>query len=91
MKVVFILRQKSTINIIKTVGDKCTNPLLLKFLCFSFRFPLYEFFVDEGNANNEHKVTLNKKQGNYPLRRPPKLIIPKIFTKQRWATVYGFM
>ena len=31
------------------------------------------------------------KQGNYSLRRPPKLIIPKIFTKQRWATVYGFM
>ena len=27
------------------------------------------------------------KQGNYSLRRPPKLIIPKIFTKQRWATV----
>ena len=31
------------------------------------------------------------KQGNYSLRRPPKLIIPKIFTKQRWATVYRFM
>ena len=30
-------------------------------------------------------------QGNYSLRRPPKLIIPKIFTKQRWATVYRFM
>ena len=30
-------------------------------------------------------------QGNYSLRRPPKLIIPKTFTKQRWATVYGFM
>ena len=31
------------------------------------------------------------KQGNYSLRRPPKLIIQKIFTKQRWATVYRFM
>ena len=26
------------------------------------------------------------KQGNYSLRRPPKLIIPQIFIEQRWAT-----
>ena len=31
------------------------------------------------------------KQGNYSLRRPPKLIIQKIFNKQKWATVYRFM
>ena len=31
------------------------------------------------------------KQGNYSLRRPPKLIIPQIFIEQRWATVYRFM
>ena len=30
-------------------------------------------------------------QGNYSLRRPPKLIIQKIFNKQKWATVYRFM
>merc|ERR1712004_380885 len=30
-------------------------------------------------------------QGNYSLRRPPKLIIPQIFIEQRWATVYKFM
>ena len=30
-------------------------------------------------------------QGNYSLRRPPKLIIPQIFIEQRWATVYRFM
>ena len=35
---------------------------------------------------------LNKyKQGNDSLRRPPKLIIQKIFNKQKWATVYRFM
>ena len=39
-----------------------------------------------------YKYQVNQvKQGNYSLRRPPKIIIPKIFTKQRWATVYGFM
>ena len=32
-----------------------------------------------------------EKQGNYSLRRPPKLIIPKIFIGQIWATVYRFM
>ena len=30
-------------------------------------------------------------QGNYSLRRPPKLIIPQIFIEQRWTTVYRFM
>ena len=30
-------------------------------------------------------------QGNYSLRRPPKLIIPQIFIEQRRATVYSFM
>ena len=30
-------------------------------------------------------------QGNYSLRRPPKLIIPQIFIEQIWANVYGFM
>ena len=39
----------------------------------------------------EAQVRKKEKQGNYSLRRPPKLIIPKIFTKQRWATVYRFM
>jgi len=34
---------------------------------------------------------LLKKQGNYSLRRPPKLIIPQIFIEQRWTTVYRFM
>ena len=33
----------------------------------------------------------NRKQGNYSLRRPPKLIIPQIFTEQRWATVIEFI
>ena len=33
----------------------------------------------------------DRKQGNYSLRRPPKLIIPQIFIEQRWATVYRFM
>ena len=32
-----------------------------------------------------------RKQGNYSLWRPPKLIIQKIFNKQKWATVYRFM
>ena len=31
------------------------------------------------------------KQGNYSLRRPPKLIIPQIFIEQRWATVIEFI
>ena len=30
----------------------------------------------------EAQVRKKEKQGNYSLRRPPKLIIPKIFTKQ---------
>ena len=30
-------------------------------------------------------------QGNYSLRRPPKLIIPQIFIEQRWATENRFM
>ena len=30
-------------------------------------------------------------QGNYSLRRPPKLIIPQIFIEQRWATGNRFM
>ena len=36
------------------------------------------------------EVLFNKftKQGNYSLRRPPKLIIPQIFIEQRWATIY---
>ena len=37
-----------------------------------------------------HKNTF-KKQGNYSLRRPPKLIIPQIFIEQRWATVIEFI
>ena len=49
-----------------------TNKSTNKFLCFSFRFPLYEFFVDEGNANNEHKVTLNKKQTDEQKKEPKK-------------------
>ena len=38
-------------------------------------------------------LTWEKKvqQGNYSLRRPPKLILPQIFIEQRWATVYSFM
>ena len=31
------------------------------------------------------------KQGNYSLRRPPKLIIPQTIIEQRWATVYRYM
>ena len=31
------------------------------------------------------------KQGNYSLRRPPKLIIPQAVIGQKWATVCGFM
>ena len=30
-------------------------------------------------------------QGNYSLRRPPKLTIPHMFIEQKWATVYRFM
>ena len=30
-------------------------------------------------------------QGDYSLRRPPKLIIPQIFIEQIWANVYEFM
>ena len=30
-------------------------------------------------------------QGNYSLRRPPKLTIPEAVIGQRWATVYRFM
>ena len=33
---------------------------------------------------------MHPEQGNYSLRRPPKLIIPQIFIEQRWATVYRF-
>ena len=29
------------------------------------------------------------KQGNYSLRRPPKLVIPQAVLGQRWATVYS--
>ena len=29
------------------------------------------------------------KQGNYSLRRPPKLVIPQAVIGQRWATVYS--
>ena len=39
------------------------------------------------------EVLFNKftKQGNYSLRRPPKLIIPQIFIEQRWATKYHWV
>ena len=40
---------------------------------------------------NRKEICRENKQGNYSLGRPPKLIIPKILTKQRWATVYRFM
>ena len=36
-------------------------------------------------------VKAKSKQGNYSLRRPPKLVIPKAVIGQRWATVYRFM
>ena len=38
-----------------------------------------------------YSVIVHLEQGNYSLRRPPKLIIQKIFNKQKWATVYRFM
>ena len=45
------------------------------------------------NAKNKSAKTYlqNIQQGNYSLRRPPKLIIPQIFIEQRRATVYSFM
>ena len=46
---------------------------------------------DIASPVRERRVSGRGEQGNYSLRRPPKLIIPKIFTKQRWATVYRFM
>ena len=36
-------------------------------------------------------LTHTHKQGNYSLRRPPKLIIQQIFIKQIWATVKRFI
>ena len=45
------------------------------------------------NASHTIKeVKVNKgssKQGNYSLRRPPKLVIPQAVIGQRWATVYS--
>ena len=40
---------------------------------------------------NLKKIWSKMKQGNYSLRRPPKLIIPQIFIEQRWATVIEFI
>ena len=37
------------------------------------------------------RAAKTQKQGNYSLRRPPKLIIPQIIIEQRWTTVYRFM
>ena len=42
-------------------------------------------------ATTRATTTQQQRQGNYSLRRPPKLIIQKIFNKQKWATVYRFM
>ena len=50
----------------------------------NFRWPNVSFHI---NINKGRVI----KQGNYSLRRPPKLIIPQIFIEQRWATVYRFM
>ena len=44
-----------------------------------------------GRTQGLTKGTHPLKQGNYSLRRPPKLIIPQIFIEQRWATVYRFI
>ena len=45
----------------------------------------------EKEKENSAGKYLTKEQGNFSLRRPPKLIIPQIFIEQRWATVYRFM
>ena len=57
------------------------------FLCT----PLDHFQLTFCLQSPVHCNIVKYKQGDYSLRRPPKLIIPKIFTKQRWATVYRFM
>ena len=40
-------------------------------------------------AERRAKVHTVFKQGNYSLRRPPKLVIPQAVIGQRWATVYS--
>merc|ERR1712209_256942 len=51
-------------------------------------FPLINIQTRE---NKGIIIRIYVKQGNYSLRRPPKLIIPQIFIEQRWTTVYRFM
>ena len=54
-------------------------------------FQLHNVFIILPTSITMRGLVLSYKQGNYSLRRPPKLIIPKIFIDQRWATIHRFM
>ena len=69
----------------------CTIARFTFFLSTYFRPRLV---IDDSWMEKDRNLLINAvkvKQGNYSLRRPPKLIIPQIFIEQRWATENRFM